>query len=99
LLIPSADLKVLSGTPKEITITADSGKSTTNCFCPYCGTTMYRYGDAFGGKHGARVVQAGILDELNVIDKTELVNVSFVGMRVQYVRPLDGVRQCEGTTT
>jgi len=36
-IVPSANLKITKGTPKEISKIADSGKPITNCFCPDCG--------------------------------------------------------------
>jgi hypothetical protein len=36
IVVPSTEFKV-TGTPKEFTVTAASGKSITNCFCGDCG--------------------------------------------------------------
>ncbi|KAJ9604011.1 hypothetical protein H2200_011533 [Cladophialophora chaetospira] len=95
-LIPSENFKIISGTPKEISKIADSGKSITNCFCPDCGTMMFRYGDTFGGKDGAKVLQAGVLDDEGVVDNTGLVDELFVGRRAGFQREASGVRQNEG---
>jgi hypothetical protein len=37
IVVPSTNFKLLNGSPKEISKTADSGKSITNCFCADCG--------------------------------------------------------------
>jgi hypothetical protein len=50
---------LLEGTPKEISKTADTGKTITSHFCPDCGTTLFRTGDSFPGKH---IIKAGVLD-------------------------------------
>ncbi|KAK5214856.1 hypothetical protein LTR47_012069, partial [Exophiala xenobiotica] len=49
IVVPSENFKVTKGTPRTISKTADSGKQITSCFCPDCGTTLFRYGDTFGG--------------------------------------------------
>jgi hypothetical protein len=48
------------GTPKTISKVADSGKNITSHFCPDCGTTLYRTGESFPGKH---IIKAGIFDD------------------------------------
>lgn len=53
----------MAGSPKTISKTADSGKEITSEFCGDCGTTLFRWGDAFGGKDGMRIIKAGILDD------------------------------------
>ena len=55
-VVPSEAFKVTSGTPKTISKTADSGKSITSNFCSECGTTLFRYGDTFGGIDGMRII-------------------------------------------
>lgn len=37
IVVPSQQFKLVSGAPKEITKTADSGKPITSCFCGDCG--------------------------------------------------------------
>ena len=56
---------------------------------------MYRYGDAFGGIHGMRVIQAGILDDIGVVNNTVLRDELFVPKRVHWIPALAGVRQNE----
>ena len=50
IVVPVAQFKLVSGTPKEISKTADSGKKINSAFCGDCGTTMFR--EAFhSGSH------------------------------------------------
>lgn len=110
-MVPSENFKILSGTPKEITKTADSGKPITSkftpgmvrsCglihhlpgnFCPDCGTTLFRYGDAFGGKDGMRIIKAGILDDLSVINSIIPGAELFAPERVKWVKEIDEAKQ------
>jgi hypothetical protein len=57
---------------------------------------MFRYGDTFGGKDGARVLQAGVLDVEGVLDQMPIVDELFVGSRVEFVNDVKGSRQCNG---
>lgn len=41
IVVPSSDFTILSGTLKEISKMADSGKTITNAFCPECGKSPY----------------------------------------------------------
>ena len=63
----------MTGSPKTISKTADSGKSITSEFCPDCGTTLFRWGDAFGGKDGMKIIKAGVLDD-GKIPRGRIVN-------------------------
>lgn len=42
-----------------------------------------------------RIIQAGVLDNVNVINGTEIVTEIFVPRRVKWVEPLGGVIQYE----
>ncbi|ETI28041.1 hypothetical protein G647_00490 [Cladophialophora carrionii CBS 160.54] len=95
IVVPSANFKVTQGTPKEITKTADSGKSITNCFCPDCGTTLFRYGDSFGGIDGMRIIKAGILDDVNVLNQTKPGAELYAPERIKWVAALEGAGQID----
>lgn len=82
-----------SGKPKELSKTADSGKSITSCFCPDCGTTLFRYGDSFGGIDGMRIIKAGILDDVNVINSIKPGAELFSNDRISWVPAIDGAGQ------
>ena len=57
---------------------------------------MWRYGDAVGGIDGMRVIQAGIVDDISVINNTRCDDELFVPKRVRWFSALDSVRQNEG---
>ncbi|KAK5309994.1 hypothetical protein LTR70_009817 [Exophiala xenobiotica] len=95
IVVPSQQFKVLSGTPKEISKAADSGGKITSCFCADCGTTLYRYGDTFGGIDGMMIVKAGILDDVNVINSTKPGAELYAPGRVQWVAALEGANQVD----
>ena len=61
-------------------------------FCPDCGTTLFRHGEAFGGINGMRVIKAGILDDVDVINNTKPGAELFAPRRVEWVTPLDGAQ-------
>lgn len=100
------------GTPKEITKTADSGKSITSCFCGDCGrrpvvhnclaptntnagTTIFRYGDSFGGKDGARIIKTGVLDDVNIINSKVPTTELFAPERIKWVQATEGAQQVD----
>ncbi|KIW91656.1 uncharacterized protein Z519_07624 [Cladophialophora bantiana CBS 173.52] len=126
-VMPGANFKVISGTPKEISKTTDCARTLTNCFYPdrgecrstlftslfaaaqtkilgmskfwsnrVMGTTMWRYGDAFGGIDGMRVIQAGIVDDIDAINNHQCENEFLVPKRATWIPALDGVRQDDG---
>jgi len=94
-VVPSANFKVVAGTPKTITATAASGKPMTNSFCGDCGTTLWRHGDAFGGVDGMRIIKAGVLDDLAVINSVRPGAELFAPERVKWVAALDGAGQVD----
>jgi len=94
-IVPSSNFKVTQGTPKEISKTADTGKEITSCFCPDCGTTLFRWGETFGGKDGMRIIKAGVLDDVNIINNTKPGAELFAPERVKWVPALDGAGQLD----
>jgi hypothetical protein len=111
IIVPSENFKVLSGTTKQISKIADSGKEITSKFtggppqvsrlitrpssdhfCPDCGTTLFRHGDSSGGINGMRIIKAGILDDVNVINNTKPGAELFAPERIKWVAPLDGAQ-------
>jgi hypothetical protein len=57
---------------------------------------MYQWGDAFGGRDGMMSLQAGIVDDIGLINSVRIDNELFVPKRVDIVHELPGVRQNEG---
>lgn len=94
-MVPSTNFKILSGKPKEISKVADSGKSITSSFCGDCGTTMWRHGDSFGGREGMRLIKAGILDDVNVINGIKPGAELFAPERISWVAALEGAGQLD----
>lgn len=89
-LVPSENFKVVEGTPKKISKIADTGKEITSNFCGDCGTTLFRYGDTFGGIDGMRVIKAGILDDVEIINNTKPGAELFAPERIAWVSQVAG---------
>jgi hypothetical protein len=60
------------------------------------GTTLYRYGDTFGGKHGLKLIHAGILDGLKELNEIRIDAQMFIENRADWVHAVDGAKQVEG---
>lgn len=56
---------------------------------------MYRWGDAFGGREGMRIIQPGILDDKSVIDDLRPDLEMFTEDRVKWIVAIDGLAQHE----
>ncbi|KAH8909418.1 hypothetical protein BR93DRAFT_965526 [Coniochaeta sp. PMI_546] len=98
IVVPGDSFVVSHGQPKEVKLTADSGRSITNCFCGDCGTTVYRYGDSFGGIDGDKIVQGGVLDKPVDLDANRPQLEMFVEDRIKWAPSLDkeGADQFKG---
>jgi hypothetical protein len=60
----AARFRILSGSPRGFTKTADSGRSLTRHFCPDCGSPIYTTAD----QHAGHVyVKAGSLDDPTLV--------------------------------
>ena len=68
---------------------------TTTRTDAFLGTTLYRYGDTFGGIDGMRVIKAGILDDVNIINSTKPGAELFAPERVSWVAGLEGAGQID----
>ncbi|KAI1100643.1 Mss4-like protein [Jackrogersella minutella] len=82
LVVPGAGFKVLSGAPKTISKTSDSGNEITSHFCGDCGSTLWRDGVSFGEN---KVIKVGVLDDLNALDEAKPVGELFAHHRVAWV--------------
>lgn len=60
------------------------------------GTTMYRWGDGFGGKEGMRIIQPGILDDKGELDNLRPALEMFIEDRVKWISAVEGLAQHEG---
>lgn len=59
------------------------------------GSTLYRFGDTFGGKDGNMIIKAGVLDDVKVINSTKPGAELFAPERVEWVAALDGSKQID----
>ena len=57
---------------------------------------MFRYGDSFGGINGLKIIKAGILDDVNVINNTMPTTELFAPQRIEWVKAVDGVGDVDG---
>jgi hypothetical protein len=73
------------GTFKSISKIARSGNAITTYFCPECGSSMYRAGATFPGQ---KVIQAGVLDDVSVLDGLNMEVELFAPLRVSWVPKL-----------
>ncbi|TVY85277.1 hypothetical protein LSUE1_G004426 [Lachnellula suecica] len=81
------------GNFKSISKTADSGNTITTYFCPDCGTSLYRSGPSFAGY---RVVQAGVMDDMDIINDLHMEVELFAPQRVSWVPKLQGTDDKQG---
>jgi hypothetical protein len=59
------------------------------------GTTLFRFGDSFGGPDGMRIIKAGILDDVNIINNTKPGAELFAPERIKWVPALDNAGQID----
>ena len=64
VLSDTSKLKILSGTVKGYTATADSGRKVTREFCPECGSPLFTRAEKLPDKV---FIKAGSLDEPGVV--------------------------------
>jgi hypothetical protein len=60
------------------------------------GTMMFRLGDSFGGREGKRIIQAGILNDIDDINALQPSLEMFVADRVAWLPAIEGIPQHEG---
>ena len=63
------------------------------------GTTLYRWGDSFGGKDGMRIIKAGVMDDVDVINNTKPGAELFAPERIKWVGAIDGAGQVDTVST
>lgn len=76
-----------TGEAKQFKKTADSGKNIVSNFCPNCGSTLWREGDAFPGM---KVIKAGVLDDANALENAKPGVELFVAERPGWVQGIPG---------
>jgi hypothetical protein len=78
------------GQPKTISKTADTGKQITSHFCPDCGTTLFRTGESFPGKH---IIKAGVLDDPEWPSKNVPKGELYAPERLSWLPEIKGAQQ------
>ncbi|KAJ5909223.1 hypothetical protein N7495_001905 [Penicillium taxi] len=92
-IFKTTDLKI-TGTPKGVSKTADSGNHLKNFFCPDCGTPLYGGSvNSSGTLAETIVVRAGIFDDLEELDARKPQLEIFTNGRVKWVEPIEGAAQ------
>lgn len=89
---PEAGFKVLKGTAKQHTVTADSGNKITSHFCGDCGSTMWRDGATF---NGLKVLKVGTLDDTEALANAKPGAELFAPARVSWVTAVENAKQAE----
>ena len=90
--MPEEGLKV-TGSPKPISKTADTGKTITSHFCGDCGTTLFRDGDTFPGK---KIIKVGIMDDVNALNDAKPAIELFSEHRVSWIPAVEGTNDLKG---
>ncbi|KAB8072113.1 Mss4-like protein [Aspergillus leporis] len=91
----SADLKI-TGSPKEVAKTSDSGNHIKNYFCSDCGTPLYGHRIESGVPDKITIVRAGIFDDLEMLNQHKPKAEIYINGRVSWNCPLEGVDQFAG---
>ncbi|OJJ46060.1 hypothetical protein ASPZODRAFT_133026 [Penicilliopsis zonata CBS 506.65] len=95
-VVKRADLKV-TGSPKAVAKTADSGKSYENYFCPECGSSIYgQEVKADGTTPETIVLRAGILDDIETMTEHKPEVEVFTDRRLNWISPIEGAHQVPG---
>jgi hypothetical protein len=81
------------GNLKATSKTADSGNIISTYFCPECGSSMYRAGPTFAGQ---RVIQAGVLDDMDLLNGLQMEVELFAPQRVCWVKKVEGTDDKKG---
>ena len=90
IIVAGPNFKLLSGTPKSIAKTADSGKEIVSHFCGDCWSTLFRDGVSFGD---GKVVKVGTLDDIDALGQALPAVELFASHRVKWVGEVPGAAQ------
>lgn len=66
------------------------------CLTTVLGTTVFRFGDTFGGPDGMRIIKAGVLDDVEIINNTKPGAELFAGERIKWIPAAEGAQQLSG---
>ncbi|KAJ5386804.1 hypothetical protein N7509_009345 [Penicillium cosmopolitanum] len=96
VIVRTAELHV-SGSPKEVPKTADSGNDIRNYFCPDCGTPLFgRKINSAGEPDETTVVRAGILDDAEKLNEQKPQVEIYTDTRLEWISPIEGASQFKG---
>jgi hypothetical protein len=90
LIVPNEGFRVVAGSPKVLSTTANSGNTVNSYLCGECGTTLYKDTKSFGPN---KVVKAGVLDDPSAINEARPVLEIFTSRRASWVSPIEGAAQ------
>ncbi|RYP13908.1 hypothetical protein DL767_010500 [Monosporascus sp. MG133] len=93
IVVPGNGFKVVSGTPKTISKTADSGKEITSHFCGDCGSTLFRDGESFGDN---KVVKVGVMDDVNALEDAKPAVELFAARKPSWILDVPAAKKLDG---
>ncbi|KAA8649329.1 GFA family protein [Aspergillus tanneri] len=95
-VVKSADLKI-TGSPKEVAKTSDSGNHIKNYFCSDCGTPLYGLRmKSSGVPDEITIVRAGIFDDIGVLNQYKPEAEIYINGRVRWIDSVEGADQFIG---
>ncbi|KAK9320973.1 Mss4-like protein [Lipomyces orientalis] len=97
LMIPESKFSIVngSGAIKHFTKKHESGMLLTVCFCPNCGTSIYKTADSEQFK-GLIILQAGTLDSGLAIDMKKPNAEFWTKYRTSWLEEFNGLEQYTG---
>ncbi|RYP43426.1 hypothetical protein DL768_009941 [Monosporascus sp. mg162] len=93
IVVPGSRFKVISGAPKTISKTADTGRQITSNFCGDCGSTLFREGEAFGDD---KVIKVGIMDDINALEDAKPALELFAVRKASWILDVPGAKKLDG---
>ncbi|OJJ78723.1 GFA family protein [Aspergillus glaucus CBS 516.65] len=95
-IVESAELDI-SGNPKEVAKTSDSGNNIRNYFCPDCGTPLFgRKIKSDGDSDEITIIRAGIFDDIRILNERKPEAEIYTDRRLKWVNPVEGADQFSG---
>jgi len=95
-VVKSADLEI-SGSPKEVAKTSDSGNHIKNYFCSDCGTPLFgRKIKSDREPDEITIVRAGIFDDIGILNERKPEAEIYTDRRLEWVSPVEGAAQVSG---
>lgn len=95
-VVKSADLKI-TGSPKEVAKTSDSGNHIKNYFCSDCGTPLYGLRmKSTGTPDETIILRAGILDDIGILNEHKPKAEIYTDGRISWISPAEGANQFIG---